>query len=189
MPVSLKKDQNVSLDSGLKNVRVALGWKVCESDDVDFDLDASCFMLAANDKVRSDSDFIFYGQLQSPCGGVEHTGDNLVGGGEDDETLIVQLDKIPAEIQKLVFSVTIHEYDTRKQNFGQVRDAYIRIVNNVNDIEEYRFELSEDASTDAAMIFGEIYRQGGAWKFRTIGQGFANGLIGLCEKYGVDATE
>lgn len=185
MPVSLTKGQNVSLESGLKNVRIALGRKSRVGDGEVFDLDASCFMLTADGKVRSDSDFIFYGQLQSECGSVEHTGDNLIGGGEDDETLIIQLDKVPIDIQKLVFSVTIYEYDKRKQNFGQVSDAYIRIVNDANGEEVVRFDLSEDACTGTAMIFGELYRRDGAWKFRAVGQGFNNGWLDMCKAYGV----
>jgi tellurium resistance protein TerD len=188
MAISLTKGQNVALDAGLKNVRVALGWKARETEGEDFDLDASCFLLAANGKVRSDHDFIFYGQLKSQCGSVEHTGDNLVGGGEDDETLIVQLDKVPADVQKLVFTVTIYEYDKRKQNFGMVSDAYIRVVDDTTDEEQFKFDLSEDASVNTAMIFGELYRKGGAWKFKAVGQGFNNGLLDLCRTYGVNAT-
>jgi len=188
MPISLTKGQNVALESGLKDVRVALGWKARETEGEDFDLDASCFMLAASGKVRNDADFIFYGQLKSTCGSVEHTGDNLVGGGDDDETLIVHLDKVPADIQKLIFTVTIYHYEQRRQNFGQVNDAYIRIIDDHNGTEVARFDLSEDASTNTAMIFGEIYRKDGAWKFRAVGQGFNNGLLDMCKTYGVNAT-
>jgi tellurium resistance protein TerD len=187
MAVSLSKGQNVALEAGLKNVRVALGWKARETEGADFDLDASCFMLAASGKVRNDADFIFYGQLKSSCGSIQHTGDELVG-GDDAETLLVQLDKVPADIQKLVFTVTIYEYDKRKQNFGMVSNAYIRVVNNDTDTEEFRFDLSEDASINTAMIFGELYRKDSAWKFRAVGQGFNNGLLDLCKTYGVNAT-
>ena len=190
MGVSLKKGGNVSLSEqapGLKTIRVGLGWEERETDGEDFDLDACCFMLAATEKVRSDDDFVFYGQLVSPCGSVEHTGDNLTGEGEGDaEVLIVRLDQVPTAIVKLVFTVTIYEFDTRRQNFGMVNTAYIRIVNDDNNEEIARFDLSEDASTSTAMIFGEIYRQGGAWKFRAVGQGFNYGLDSLARSYGVD---
>lgn len=144
-------------------------------------------MLTAADKVRSDDDFVFYNQLKSPCGGVEHTGDNLTGEGEgDSEVLIVRLDKVPSPIVKLLFSVSIHDADIRRQNFGMVNSAYIRIVNDENNEEIARFDLSEDASTNTAMIFGEIYRHNGAWKFRAVGQGYNYGLEQLAQSYGVE---
>jgi tellurium resistance protein TerD len=189
MGVSLAKGANISLSDqapGLKTVHVGLGWDARQTAGEDFDLDACCFMLAANGKVRGDTDFIFYNQLKSTCGSVEHTGDNLTGEGEgDDEVLIVRLDKVPAEIVKLVFTVTIHDFDSRRQNFGMVSSAYIRIVNNDNNEEIARFDLSEDASTNTAMIFGEIYRYNDKWKFRAVGQGFNHGLEQVAVSYGV----
>ena len=189
MGVSLQKGGNVSLSEqvpGLKTVRVALGWNERETEGDDFDLDASCFLLSEAGKVRSDRDFIFYNQLKSTCGSVEHSGDNLTGEGEGDaEVLFVHLDKVPADIVKLLFTVTIHEYDVRRQNFGMVDSAYIRIINDENNDEIVRFDLSEDAGTCTAMIFGEIYRHSGTWKFRAVGQGFNDGLAQLCRTYGV----
>lgn len=189
MGVSLKKGGNVSLSEqvpGLKTVRVALGWKERETEGEDFDLDASCFMLTAEGKVRNDADFVFYGQLKSSCGSVEHSGDNKIGGTDDAEVLSVRLDQVPSAVTKLLFTVTIHEYDTRRQNFGMVDSAYIRIVNDENSDEIVRFDLSEDAGTCTAMIFGEIYRHGGSWKFRAVGQGYNHGLAQLCQTYGVE---
>ncbi|MDR2345731.1 MAG: TerD family protein [Planctomycetaceae bacterium] len=189
MGVSLTKGANISLSDqapGLNTVHVGLGWDARQTAGENFDLDACCFMLNANGKVRSDADFIFYNQLKSTCSSVEHTGDNLTGEGEgDDEVLIVKLDKVPAEIVKLVFTVTIHDYESRKQNFGMVSSAYIRIVNNDNNEEIARFDLSEDASTNTAMIFGEIYRYNDKWKFRAVGQGFNHGLEQVAVSYGV----
>lgn len=190
MGVSLSKGANISLSDqvpGLKTVQVGLGWQARETEGEDFDLDACCFMLTASNKVRNDDDFVFYNQLKSPCGSVEHTGDELEGGsGGDDEVIMVRLDKVPEVIQKLLFTVTIHEYDTRRQNFGMVNSAYIRIVNDENNEEIARFDLSEDASTSTAMIFGEIYRHGGAWKFRAVGQGYNYGLEAMAQAYGVE---
>lgn len=190
MAISLVKGANISLSDqapDLKTIHVGLGWDARETAGEDFDLDACCFMLNEQGKVRSDSDFIFYNQLHSSCGSIEHTGDNLTGEGDgDDEVLIVQLDKVPADIMKLLFTVTIHEYDTRKQNFGMVSSAYIRIVNNDNQEEIARFDLSEDASTNTAMIFGEIYRYNNKWKFRAVGQGFNHGLDQMARTYGVN---
>ncbi len=190
MAVSLSKGGNVSLSKeapGLKEILVGLGWDARTTDGVDFDLDASCFMLKEGDKVRLDGDFIFYNNLKSSCGSVEHTGDNLTGEGDgDDEALIVKLDLVPADVQKLAFSVTIHEAETRKQNFGMVKNAFIRIVNKENNVEIARFDLSEDASTDTAMTFGEVYRHGSEWKFRAVGQGYSGGLAPLARNYGVN---
>ena len=193
MGVSLKKGSNVSLSEqvpGLTTVRVALGWEERATEGEDFDLDASCFMLTVAGKVRNDNDFIFYGQLRSPCGSVEHSGDNLDGATEEDEedaeVLTVRLDKVPADIAKLVFTVTIYEFDLRKQNFGMVDNAYIRVINDDNNEEIARFDLSEDANTCTSIIFGEIYRDDEAWKFRAIGQGFNYGLDRLARSYDVD---
>lgn len=189
MGVSLVKGGNISLSdqAGLKTVHVGLGWDARETAGEAFDLDACCFMLNSTGKVRSDADFIFYNQTVSLCGSVQHTGDNLTGDGDgDDEVIIVQLDKVPSDVMKLLFTVTIHEYDKRQQNFGMVGSAYIRIVNNDNDEEIARFDLSEDASTNTAMIFGEIYRYNNNWKFRAVGQGYNYGLDRLAISYGVN---
>lgn len=190
MAISLTKGQNVSLsktDPSLKNVLVGLGWDARSTDGQDFDLDASVFMATENGKVPSDRHFIFYNQLVSPCGGVEHTGDNLTGDGDgDDESVIVHLDKVESNIKSLFIIVTIHDAEARRQNFGQVSNAFVRIINNDNSDEIVRFDLSEDYSTETAMVFGEIYRHNGEWKFRAIGQGYTGGLYSLCQQYGVN---
>ena len=190
MAISLTKGQNVSLsktDPSLKNVLVGLGWDASSTDGQDFDLDASVFMATENGKVPSDRHFIFYNQLVSPCGGVEHTGDNLTGDGDgDDESVIVRLDKVESNIKSLFITVTIHDAEARRQNFGQVSNAFVRIVNNDTSDEIVRFDLSEDYSTETAMVFGEIYRHNGEWKFRAIGQGYTGGLYSLCQQYGVN---
>ena len=189
MGISLSKGGNVSLsktDPGLKNVLIGLGWDARPTDGADFDLDASAFMVKDDGKVRSDNDFIFYNQLKSTCGSVEHTGDNRTGAGDgDDEALIILLDKVPVDVQRIIFAVTIHEAEARKQNFGQVSHAFVRVVNNDSKNEVARYDLSEDASTETAMIFGEIYRYGGEWKFKAVGQGYAGGLAALARQYGI----
>ncbi|MBF0337879.1 MAG: TerD family protein, partial [Nitrospirae bacterium] len=152
-----------------------------------FDLDASVYLLGANGKVRSDSDFIFFNNLKSPEGAVEHMGDNLTGAGEgDDEMVKVDLDKIPADLSKLVFGVTIYDADKRKQNFGMVRGAFIRIVNQDDNKEVVRYDLSEDYSTETAMLFGELYRNNDEWKFKAIGEGFSGGHAAMASSYGVN---
>ena len=189
MAVSLSKGGNVSLTKeapGLTEVIVGLGWDPRVTDGQEFDLDASAFLLKADGKVRADSDFIFYNQLKSVDGSVEHTGDNRTGEGDgDDEAIKVDLSKVPADIDRIAFTVTIHEADARRQNFGQVRNAFIRIVNQDNNSEVARYDLAEDASTETAMIFAELYRNGAEWKFRAVGQGFAGGLKPLAESYGL----
>jgi len=190
MGISLSKGGNVSLsktDPSLKNVIVGLGWDARPTDGADFDLDASAFMVKEDGKVRSDSDFIFYNQTKSTCGSVEHTGDNRTGAGDgDDEAVVVLLDKVPGDVQKIVFCVTIHDADMRKQNFGQVNHAYVRVVNKDSNNEVARYDLSEDASIETAMIFGEIYRHSGEWKFKAVGQGYAGGLAALARQYGIN---
>jgi tellurium resistance protein TerD len=190
MGISLNKGGNLSLtktDPTLKNIIVGLGWDARPTDGADFDLDASAFMVKEDGKVRSDSDFIFYNQTKSTCGSVEHTGDNRTGAGEgDDEALIVLLDKVPADIQRIVFTVTIHDADSRKQNFGQVSNAFIRVVNKDSNNEVARFDLSEDASIETAMVFGEIYKHGSEWKFKAVGQGYSGGLAALARQYGIN---
>ncbi len=190
MAISLSKGGRLSLDKdapGLRKIHVGLGWDPRVTDGADFDLDASAFMVAESGKVRSDADFIFYNQLKSPCGSVEHTGDNLTGGGDgDDEVVYVDLDKVPADVSKIIFTVTIHEADQRGQNFGQVANAYIRLVNRDTNEEVVRFDLGEDYSTETAMVFAEIYRGGTEWKFNAIGQGYAGGLRPMALQYGVN---
>jgi tellurium resistance protein TerD len=189
MAISLSKGGNVSLTKeapGLKSIRVGLGWDVRLTEGAAFDLDASVFMLNPAGKVRSDADMIFYNNLKSVDGSVEHLGDNLTGVGEgDDEVINVALDKIPADVEKLAFVITIHEAETRKQNFGMVSKAFARIVNDVGGTELARFDLTEDMSTETAMIVGEVYRHGNEWKFRAVGQGSAGGLGALAKNYGV----
>ena len=190
MAISLNKGGKLSLNKeapDLKKVLVGLGWDARATDGADFDLDASAFLLDANGKVRSEADFIFYNQLKSTCGSVQHTGDNRTGAGEgDDEALMVDLSRVPAEVQKVAFTVTIHEADARRQNFGQVQNAYIRLVNAETNTEVARYDLAEDASTETAMIFGELYRHNDEWKFKAIGQGYAGGLAAVARDYGVN---
>ncbi len=189
MPVSLSKGGNVNLSKeapGLEKIVVGLGWDSRVTDGSAFDLDASCFLLNSDGKVRGDNDFCFYNNKTVGNGSVIHQGDNLTGDAEgDDESINVELSKVPAEIEKVVFAVTIHEADQRHQNFGQVSKAYIRIVNEGNSIEIARYDLSEDASIETAMIFAELYRNGADWKFKAVGQGFAGGLGPLASSFGV----
>lgn len=190
MAISLQKGGNVNLsktDPHLKQVLIGLGWDARSTDGTDFDLDASIFMVTENGRVRSDSDFIFYGQLKSPCGSIEHAGDNRTGAGDgDDESLKIKLEQIPSAVQRLVVAVTIHEAQMRKQNFGMVHGAFIRLVNSETNVEIARFDLSEDYSTETAMIFGEVYRYNHEWKFKAVGQGYAGGLKALAIQHGVD---
>jgi tellurium resistance protein TerD len=190
MAVTLTKGGNVSLSKeapGLTRTLVGLGWDVRATSGDDHDLDASVFILGANGKVRSDADFIFYNNLVGVGGAVEHTGDNRTGEGEgDDEAVKVDLSRIPPEVDRISFTVTIHDAEARRQNFGQVSNAYIRVVDESNGREVLRFDLSEEASTETAMIFGEIYRHGAEWKFRAVGQGFNGGLGPLARHYGVN---
>lgn len=189
MAISLSKGGNVNLSKeapGLNKIVVGLGWDARATDGAAFDLDASAFLVKLDGKVRSDNDFCFYNNKVVGDGAVQHTGDNTTGAGDgDDETVKVELSKIPADLDKVVFAVTIHEADARKQNFGQVNHAYIRIVNEDGGQEIARYDLSEDASIETAMIFGEIYRVGADWKFKAVGQGFAGGLGPLAASFGV----
>lgn len=190
MPVSLSKGGNVSLSKevpGLKAIIVGLGWDARATDGKAFDLDASAFILNSSGKVRSDADFIFYNNLVGANGSIQHRGDNRTGAGDgDDEKVMMNLEAIPEDIDKIVLAVTIHEGDTAHLNFGQVNNAFMRVLNAEGQTEIARYDLSEDASTETAMIFGEIYRKGGEWKFRAVGQGFAGGLGPLARSYGVD---
>lgn len=192
MALSLSKGQNISLSKeapGLTKVLVGLGWDERTTDGQDFDLDASLFMLNASGKCRSDADFIFYNQMNSPCGSVSHTGDNLTGEGDgDDESIKVDLSKVPADVHTLAVTVTIHDYEARKQSFGQVANAFIRIVNADTDAEVVRYDLTEDYSTETAMVFGELYRHNAEWKFRAVGQGYAGGLGAMATQYGLSAS-
>ncbi|WP_353648768.1 TerD family protein [Nakamurella sp. A5-74] len=190
MGVSLSKGGNVSLTKEAPNltaVLVGLGWDVRTTTGVDFDLDASALVLGEDKKVLSDKHFIFFNNLKSPDGSVEHTGDNLTGEGDgDDEAIKVDLQAAPAEISSIVFPVSIYEADARSQSFGQVRNAFIRVVDQANGTELARYDLSEDASTETAMVFGELYRSGVEWKFRAVGQGYASGLSGIARDFGVN---
>lgn len=190
MTVSLTKGGNVSLTKqapGLTAVMVGLGWKPRTTTGEDFDLDASAIICGADGRVLSDRHFVFFNNLRSPDGSVQHAGDNLTGEGDgDDEVIKVNLAGMPAEAAKVVFSVSIYEAGQRNQSFGQVNDAYIRVVNQADGAELARYDLSEDASTETAMIFGELYRHGSDWKFRAVGQGYANGLAGIARDYGVN---
>lgn len=190
MAVSLGKGGNVSLskeDPGLTKILIGMGWDTRSTDGTEFDLDASAFMLAASDKVRGDADFIFYNCLKSADGSVEHTGDNRTGEGEgDDEAIKIDLSRLSADIQKVAIAVTIHDAEARKQNFGMVANAFIRVVNDVTQREIVRYDLTEDASTETAMVFGEVYRHNTEWKFRAVGQGYQGGLGPLARNYGVN---
>ena len=190
MAISLQKGGNVNLSKeapGLSKILIGLGWDVRATDGADFDLDGSAFLLSASGKVRSDADFVFYNQSKSDNGAVEHTGDNRTGAGDgDDEAIIINLPAVPADVEKIAITVTIHDADARRQNFGQVSSAFIRCVNADTNVEIARFDLSEDASVETTMIFGEVYRHNGEWKFKAIGQGFKGGLAALAQHFGVN---
>jgi tellurium resistance protein TerD len=192
MPIALNKGENVSLTRevpDLTNIIVGLGWNPRETDGEDFDLDASAFMLDADGHVISDTDFIFYNNLVSGCGSLVHSGDNLTGGaGEvsDSEQLQINLTTLAPEVERISICVSIHMADLRQQNFGMVGDAYVRIINERGGVELARFDLSEDASVETAMIFGELYRYGAEWKFRAIAQGFPGGLAEMARHFGVN---
>jgi tellurium resistance protein TerD len=188
--VSLTKGGNVSLTKqapGLTRVTVGLGWDARTTDGQQFDLDASAIACGADGKVLSDQHFVFFNNLRTPEGAVEHSGDNLTGEGSgDDEQISVNLAAAPAELQKVVFPVSIYEAANAGQSFGQVRNAFIRVVNSSDNTELARYDLSEDASTETAMLFGELYRHGAEWKFRAVGQGYASGLAGIARDFGVN---
>lgn len=191
MPISLQKGQKVDLTKGnpsLKHVLVGLGWDVNRYDGgFAFDLDASAFLLGANGQTPNTDAFIFYGNLKHPSGAVEHMGDNLTGEGDgDDEQILVDLTKIPDSIEKIAFTVTIYEAEQRRQNFGQVDNSFIRIVDNDTGKELIRYDLGEDFSIETAIVVGEIYRHGGGWKFNAVGSGFQGGLAALCANYGIE---
>lgn len=189
MAISLNKGGNLSLsktDPNLVRILIGLGWDERVTDGAAFDLDASAFLLTATGKVRGDHDFIFYNQLKSQDNSVEHTGDNRSGQGDgDDETLLVNLSKVAPEVEKIAITVTIHSAQARSQNFGQIANAFIRIVNQDTQVEVVRFDLAEDYSSETAMVFGEVYRHNGEWKFKAVGQGYSGGLAAMCQQYGI----
>lgn len=189
--ISLSKGQKVDLtkgNPGLSKLMVGLGWDVNKYDgQAAFDLDAAAFLLGANGKVSSDSDFVFYNNTKHSSGSVQHMGDNRTGAGEgDDEVIRVDLAAVPGSVEKIDFTVTIHEAEERRQNFGQVSNAFIRIVDDVKGEELIRYDLGEDFSIETAVVVGELYRQSGEWKFNAIGSGFKGGLRALCQNYGVN---
>ena len=191
MAVNLKKGQKVDLtksNPGLKSITVGLGWDVNQYDSgTDFDLDASAFMLGANGRVTSDADFIFYGNANHPSGSVKYGGDNRTGAGEgDDEQIFIDLSLVPANIEKIDFTVTIYEAAERRQNFGQVSNAFVRIVDNATGAELIRYDLEEDFSIETAVVVGQLYRHNGEWKFNAVGSGYQGGLEALCANYGID---
>ena len=192
MPISLKKGQKVSLtkgNPGLKNVVVGLGWDTNAYDTgADFDLDAAAFCLTDSGKVSGQNDFVFFGNLNHPSGAISHLGDNLTGAGDgDDEQIKIDLSRVPAEITKIAFTVTIYEADARRQNFGQVSNAFVRIVDENTGEELLRYDRGEDFSIETAVVFGELYKNGDEWKFNAIGSGYQGGLAALCNMYGIDA--
>lgn len=192
MAISLKKGQKIDLtktNPGLSKILVGLGWDTNKYDGgADFDLDASVFLVDATGKATSDSDFIFYNNPTHPSGSVQYMGDNRTGEGEgDDEQINIDLSLVPANIDRIAFTVTIYDYEARKQNFGQVSNAFIRIVDVANNIELMRYDLSEDFSIETALVIAELYRNNGEWKFQAIGSGFQGGLTALCANYGLNA--
>lgn len=196
MAISLAKGQKISLakaasDSGvaaLTKVAVGLGWDTNQYDGgYDFDLDAAAFMLGANGKVRTSDDFIFYGQKDSTDGSIHHTGDNLTGAGDgDDETIMVDLTMVPADVQKIAFTVTIYDADKRSQNFGMVSNAFVRVYDQATGTEMVRYDLGEDYSIETAVVVAELYRHNGEWKFNAVGSGYQGGLAALCHTYGIE---
>lgn len=192
MAISLSKGGNVSLSKeapGLDRIMVGLGWDVRATDGQDFDLDASAFLCKTDGKVRSDADFVFYNNKNAADGAVVHQGDNRTGEGEgDDEQIEITLSKLPADVEKVAVVVTIHNGDQNGQTFGQVSNAFIRLVDAANNSEVVRYDLSEDASVETAMILGEVYRHNGEWKFRAVGQGYQGGLASVCAQYGINAS-
>ena len=193
MPINLTKGQKVDLTKGtpgLTKLMVGLGWDVNAFDTGgSFDLDAAAFLLGENGKITRTEDFVFYGNLQHPSGAVEHLGDNLTGAGDgDDEQIKVDLSKVPANIERIAFTVTIYDADVRRQNFGQVQNAYIHIQDMVSGADLIRYDLGEDFSIETAIVVGELYRHNGEWKFNAIGSGFQGGLAALCGHYGIEVA-
>lgn len=192
MPINLSKGQKVSLtkgNPGLKNIMVGLGWDANAFDSgTDFDLDTAAFMVDDSGRCPTEKEFIFYGNLEHSSGSVKHMGDNLTGGGDgDDEQIMIDLSLIPQNISKIAFTVTIYDADNRRQNFGQVSNSFVRIVDQATGQEIIRYDLGEDFSIETAIVVGELYRNNGEWKFNAIGSGFQGGLAALCGHYGIDA--
>ena len=188
--INLEKGQRISMDKGLTLVGVGLGWDPNEGTGYDFDLDASAFMLGGDGQIPAQEYFVFYGNQKSPDGSVESTGDDLTGGnsdGGDDETLNVDLTKVSQQVQEIIFTATIYKAEERRQNFGQVRNSYIRIYDAKSNMEIARYDLDEDFSIETALVVGELYKHNGEWKFNAIGSGFQGGLAALCAHYGIDA--
>ncbi|MEO6531599.1 MAG: TerD family protein [Specibacter sp.] len=187
--LTLSKGSNLSLtkaDPGLSKALVGLGWDPRTTSGEAFDLDASALLVGSNGKVRNNDDFIFYNQLEAKDGSVKHLGDNRTGEGDgDDEQILIDLNAVSADVERVIIVVSIDQADSRRQNFGQVRDAYCRVVNQDNDTEIVRYDLSEDAASETTMVFSEIYRNGAEWKFRAVGQGYASGLHGIATDYGI----
>ncbi len=192
MAVSLNKGGNISLSKeapGLEAIKIGCGWDAQALGGHEFDLDASVFLCGADGKVTKEQDFIFYGNLEGAGGAVVHTGDNLTGKGEgDDEMIMMSLRNMPPDLVKAVVVVTVHDAAARGQNFGMVENAFIRVVNAVNDVEIVRYDLTEDYAVETSVVFGEVYLKNGEWKFRAAGQGSAEGLSQVCAKYGVNAS-
>ncbi|AHL70190.1 TerD family protein [Bacillus safensis] len=191
MAIQLSKGQRVDLtktNPGLTKVMIGLGWDTNKySGGAEFDLDASAFLVDANNRCQQDTDFVFYNNLQHPSGSVTHTGDNRTGEGDgDDEQILVDFSKIPANIDRIGITVTIHDAEARSQNFGQVSNAFVRVVNEEGGEELIRFDLGEDFSIETAVVVCELYRHGSDWKFNAIGSGFSGGLAALCQNYGLE---
>ncbi len=193
MAINLSKGQKVDLtkgNPGLKNILVGLGWDVNSFDSgKDFDLDAAVFMVGANGKCPTEKEFVFYGNLEHPSGSVKHLGDNLTGAGDgDDEQIQIDLGKMPSDVARVAFTVTIYDAEDRRQNFGQFSNAFIRIVDETTGTELIRYDLGEDFSIETALVVGELYKHNGEWKFNAVGSGFQGGLAALCGHYGIDVA-
>ena len=193
MAINLSKGQKVDLtkgNPGLSQIVVGLGWDVNIFDSgAAFDLDAAAFMVGGNGKCPTEKEFVFYGNLEHPSGAVKHMGDNLTGEGDgDDEQIEVDLSLVPGNIEKIAFTVTIYEAESRRQNFGQVSNAYIHIQDSVTGADLIRYDLGEDFSIETAIVVGELYRHNGEWKFNAIGSGFQGGLAALCGHYGIEVA-
>jgi tellurium resistance protein TerD len=191
MSINLSKGQRIDLtktNPGLTRVIIGLGWDTNRYDGgKDFDLDASAFLTDENGKAVNDADFIFYNNLMHPSGSVEHTGDNRTGEGDgDDEQLKINFSKIPSHVHRIAIAVTIHDSDGRSQNFGQVSNAFVRVVNDDTNQEILRYDLGEDFSVETAVVICELYKHGTDWKFNAVGSGFSGGLAALCRNFGLE---
>lgn len=190
MAINLQKGQNVSLNQespGINEIHAGLGWDTQGFSGGAFDLDVMVFLTDGNGKVLSDSHFIFYNNLKSPDGAVEHTGDNRTGDGDgDDEVINVRLNNLSANVEKVIFTASIHEAESRRQNFGQVKNAFIRLVDKAKGTEIIRYDLSEDFSIETSIVVAELYRRNGEWKFKAVGQGYSGGLVSLLQAHGLN---